>query len=204
MKISRHLLAAVFALAAVGSQAANLVSNGSFEANSIANGSWRTYSTLTGWTGTPNVELRNNVAGAAQDGFNYVELDTSRNSGITQTVFGTGLVDLSFWYSARPQTGTTTNDLNVSFGDFNASFLHGIGNSTNHNIWQQFTQRIDLGYLGSATLAFSAAGASDGYGGSLDNITVTAVPEPGTYVMFLTGLGMMAAVGRRRSRAGKA
>lgn len=34
-----------------------------------------------------------------------------------------------------------------------------------------------------------------------DNISVSAVPEPATYAMLLAGLGMMAAVARRRSRA---
>ncbi len=38
---------------------------------------WSIYPTLIGWTGGPDIELRNNVAGAAYDGVNYVELDTN-------------------------------------------------------------------------------------------------------------------------------
>jgi len=123
----------------------------------------------------------------------------SGNSSISQTIFGTGWVDLSFWYSARPNTNSTTNDLTVSFGDFNATVLKGISNNTGSHTWQQFSQRVDLGNSGSAALTFAAAGVSDSYGGSLDNISVSAVPEPGTYLMFLTGLGLLAAVNRRRT-----
>ena len=84
--------------------AANLVVNGSFEANLQGNGSWHIYSNLTGWTGGANgIELRDNVAGAAFDGANYVELDTYANSSIAQTI-GTTLgtqYNLSFAYSPR-------------------------------------------------------------------------------------------------------
>lgn len=199
MKFSKHLAVAILSLATVGAHAANLVSNGSFEANRLNAGQWNTFSGLDGWTSTSKVELRNNVAGAAQDGFNFAELDVAGNSSISQTIFATGWVDLSFWYSARPKTGVTTNDLLVSFGSFSDTLLDNTGNSRGAHIWQQFNQRIDLGNSGSAVLTFAAAGVSDGYGGSLDNISVSAVPEPGTYLMFLTGLGLLAAVHRRRA-----
>ena len=199
MQFSKKLAIILLSLASVGAQAANLVSNGSFEAERILSGSWTTYKSLTDWSGTKRVELRNNVAGKAQDGFNFVELDVSGNSSISQTIFATGWVDLSFWYSARPNTNSATNDLTLSFGDFSATVHKGISNNTGSHNWQQFTQRIDLGNSGSAALTFAAAGASDSYGGSLDNISVSAVPEPGTYLMFLTGLGLLAAVNRRRT-----
>jgi hypothetical protein len=37
-------------------------------------------------------------------------------------------------------------------------------------------------------------------GGSLDNVSVTAVPEPDSYALMLAGLGLMAAIARRRSK----
>lgn len=199
MKLSKYLAVAILSLVSVGAQATNLVSNASFEANPMGAGQWGAFNSLTNWTSTNKVELRNGVAGAAQDGFNFVELDVNGNSSISQTIFGTGWVDLSFWYSARPNTNATTNDLNVSFGDFTDTLLHNVGNNTSAHLWQQFTQRIDLGYSGSAVLTFAAAGVSDSVGASLDNITVNAVPEPGTPLMVLTGLGLLAAVNKRRS-----
>jgi hypothetical protein len=179
--------------------AANLVTNGSFEATSQSNGTWANYSSLPGWTsGSLGIELRNNVEGAAQDGVKYVELDTTGNSFIEQTIHGTGLVELSFYYSARPNTSTSTNDLTFSLGGFSDTVLHGVGNSTSLHSWQHYTGQVDLGTSGSAVLRFDAAGTSDRVGGSLDNISVTAVPEPETYAMLLAGLGLMGAIARRR------
>ena len=100
MTLRKILAATGLALAAFGAQAsANLVQNGSFESNTLTSGSWSIYSNLVGWTGGPNqIELRNNVAGTAQDGSNFVELDAYRYSSMYQDIFGTGLVNLSFFY----------------------------------------------------------------------------------------------------------
>jgi hypothetical protein len=53
----------------------NLVTNGSFEDTNQANNSWSIYNSVNGWTSSNGIEIRNNVAGAAQDGKNFVELD---------------------------------------------------------------------------------------------------------------------------------
>lgn len=200
MKSMKSIALAMLSTLALGANAAtNLVTNGSFEQTAQTN--WSTYTSLPGWTGQPNVELRNNVSGTAQDGLNFVELDTNANSGITQTITATGLVELSFWYSARPGTSSSTNDLQVSFGNsFQATVLQGVGNSTSTHNWQHFTQIVNLGNSGSAVLAFYARGASDSLGGSLDNISVTSVPEPETYAMLLAGLGVMGTIARRRKQ----
>lgn len=199
MNLKKSLAAALLGLSALGANAAsNLVSNGSFESTVQSGGTWGTYPSLPGWVGLPTVELRNNVSGVAQDGNNFVELDTNRNSGIAQTIVASGLVELSFWYSARPGTGAT-NDIGVSFGEsFQAVVLQGVTNNTGANIWQKFTQVINLGNSGSAVLAFYGQGSSDSFGGSLDNISVTAVPEPETFAMLLAGLGLVGTIARRR------
>jgi hypothetical protein len=38
------------------------------------------------------------------------------------------------------------------------------------------------------------------YGPALDNVSVTAVPEPESYAMLLAGLGLMGAIARRRKQ----
>ena len=96
MTISKTVAVAALAFAAMGAQA-ELVTNGSFEANVQANGTWDIYNNLDGWTGLSNIELRNNVAGAAQDGVNFVELDTTSNMSMKQTITGSGVYQLSFW-----------------------------------------------------------------------------------------------------------
>jgi len=212
MKIQKALISAALVIASVGSHAAtNLVQNGSFEqvtaTNSQNNRTWNVYQSIVGWTGVPNIEVRDNVAGIAQHGSNFVELDTHRttysnvtNSMMYQDILGTGAVEVSFWYSARPRTSATTNDLIFSLGSFSATVLHGVGNSTNAHVWTKYTKFLNLENDGVTRLSFSAAGVQDTYGGSLDNVVITtAVPEPETYAMLLAGLGLMGTIVRRRS-----
>ena len=198
MKITHALATAALALASLGAQAATeYVSNGSFESTAQTAGTWNIYNSVTGWTSTNGIEIRNDVVGVAQDGNNFIELDTAGNSTIFQNVAATGKVVLSFWYSARPYTAAT-NDIGVIFGGFNTALLTGVSNNGSTHNWQHFSQVIDLGSATSTNLVFYAAGTSDGLGGSLDNISVTAVPEPETYAMLLAGLGLMGSIARRR------
>jgi len=227
---SRHnnkpALAAMLAALACGSAGAstNLIVNGSFEdiSNSpgiqhLANGSWSVLSTLPGWTTTAGagIEVRRNVAGTAQDGVQFVELDShsyvpgkpgsfNSNSTMAQTVatVASQIYTLSFWYSPRANTasmGTNTNDLGVYWnGSQLGGTLTGINNTGTHH-WQQYSYSV-VGH-GLDTLSFSALGKQDTYGASLDNVSlITAVPEPGSLAMMIAGLGMLGTIARRRQQ----
>jgi hypothetical protein len=213
MKFKHFAVTTGLALAALSAHAGpNLVTNGSFEqivSTTTAGqnpGTWNVYKSIVGWTGQPNIEVRDRVAGVAQHGGNFVELDTHKtsyssvtNSSMYQDILGTGYVNLSFWYSARPKTGDTTNNLRVQFGSFTDVVLNGVSNTTNSHQWKQFTlNNFKLDDSGSTRLTFSALGKEDTYGGSLDNVVVTAVPEAETYAMMLAGLGLMGTIVRRR------
>ena len=219
MKYGYVLIAASLLAATVGAQAQNLVTNGSFESTTNASapgqtpGTWTVYTSIIGWTGVPNIEVRDRVAGVAQDGGNFVELDThptagapgpNTNSRMYQDILGTGLVNLSFYYSARPNTGPT-NNLGFSFGSASSSsLLAGTSNKSGSHQWIQYTvNNIQLDADGSTRLSFFALGKPDTYGGSLDNVVVTAVtavPEPETYALLLAGLGLLGAAVRRQKR----
>ena len=197
----RKIAIAALLAAPLLANAANLVTNGSFEANAMPTGSWSIYPTLTGWTGTPNIELRNNVAGAAFDGVNYVELDTYSNSGMFQDIATTAGAHyaLSFAYSPRPGTGNT-NDINVLWNGSLVTPLAGTNGSGSHH-WTVFNFDVVGGAGTTSRLTFNAAGVSDSYGGSLDAVSLTsAVPEPETYALMLAGLGAMVFIGRRRKQ----
>jgi hypothetical protein len=201
MNLRKTLAITGLALFAFGAQAANLVTNGSFESNAQKSGSVKSYSSLVGWTGGPNkIELRNNRAGKAQDGSNFVELDVARNSSMYQDISGTGLVNLSFFYAARPGTSAATNGLNFQFGAF-TGILAGVAGGSTHN-WLQYTlNNFLLNASGTTRLSFFATGKSDGLGTSLDNVSVEAVspvPEVETYAMLLAGLGLIGVASRRR------
>lgn len=200
MSLKKSFVCAAVAACAFSAQAQNLVVNGSFEQVSATNtqnsGSWGTYSSIVGWTGTPNIEVRDSVAGTAQQGSNFVELDTNNNSGMFQTINGSGWHELSFWYSARMNVAAGSNGLGFNFGSLSGQVLTNVAGVSSGNVWQQYTAQVLLN--GPTSLMFWATGKSDGLGGSLDNVSVTAVPEPESYAMMLAGLALMGTIARRR------
>ncbi len=189
----------------------NLLTNGSFEATAQASGSWSRLSTMPGWVvGANQVELRNNVAGTASQGSNYVELDVDNNSLISQTL-GTVLgqwYELSFDFSNRAGVAVASNGLGWSFGG--ASGLAPVlgYNATADHQWNHFSILVKATGT-SSTLSLWAIGTSDSLGSSLDNVAlVTAngsalagsVPEPQSLALLLAGLGGLVFASRRRTR----
>ena len=177
--VSRIASSAALMLAvSAGTQAASLLVNGSFESTTQGSGSWAVYNSVSGWTTTfgPGIEIRNNVAGTAQDGNNFVELDSHPspgNSWMAQTFNSPGAtLDVSYWYAARSDTGPTTNGIEV--------WLNGLN-------------------VGANTLEFRAVGTADTYGGSLDNVRVEAVPLPGSLGLLGAGLAALGFARRRRA-----
>jgi hypothetical protein len=204
MKKSMFLAAAgLLAMGAAHADTTNLVSNGSFESNLISAGTYTVLNGngLTGWTaGANGVELRNAIEGTALHGVNYVELDVTNNSSISQNLGSyVGMVNLTFSFSDRLGVAAASNGLSVSLGNFSESFAGGY-NATSDNLWQTISRTFYLDGTNN-TLTFAALGNSDSYGSSLDKISVTAVPEPETYAMFLAGLAALGFVARRRKQA---
>jgi hypothetical protein len=213
------LSCALFTLAMPASATAvNLVSNGSFEQTGNANtqqaaNSWSIYSSIVGWTGAPNIEVRNNVSGSTPFGSSYVELDTNKpgnaNSAIWQmlnTVAGQSY-ELSFSYAQRPDhKGLASNGLCWQVGN---------------EVCRAFGQDLNLGWTtltvqftaqdSQTQLRFAAIGTADTYGTSLDNVSVFAltntaqayskVPEPASLALALLGLTAGGLSARRRRNA---
>ncbi|MFA6179344.1 MAG: FxDxF family PEP-CTERM protein [Candidatus Methylopumilus sp.] len=180
---------------------ANLLINGSFEAESQAAGTWGIYANLTGWTGQNDIELRNNVAGTASEGVNFVELDTTKNNSMFQVVSTTaGLTyNLSFDYAARAGVTSASNPIKAFWNGIELVKATGSGIGKTGNNW--VTLDFEVIATGNDKLTFSAVGTSDSYGGSLDNVVLTsAVPEPSTYGMMLAGLGLIGFSAGRRMR----
>jgi hypothetical protein len=203
---SLALVAGLAAAAAPASAAPSLLVNGSFEADALLPlGTWNVFGTLTGWVGDPGasggIELRRQNAGTAQDGEHFVELDTWRNSWMTQQVTtGAGQhYTLSYYYSPRAGGSAATNPIEVYWNGVQLALNGGDGVGQSNHQWQQFSFDV-VGTGGLDTLRFAAAGTSDGFGGSLDNIALVAaaVPEPGMLALSLAALAALGATGLRR------
>lgn len=199
MLFKSTLAAAACALLTTLSAQAGIV-NGSFEADPQGAGSWNIYNNLTGWLGGgAGIELRNGVAGTAQDGVKYVELDTRTNSSMWQTVLTDAgqHYDLTLWYSPRAGVNSNSNAIEVWWDGAMLGTMNGSGVGAANHVWRQYAFSV-VG-TGSNTLRFAAAGNADGLGGSLDNVRLNAVPEPGSLALVLGALLAGGAALRRRA-----
>lgn len=183
----------------------NIVVNGSFEDTDAATAgiqpqatsSWGVYASLPGWTSTNGIEVRNANAGTAQDGVDFLELDVYQNSTISQTLSTVAghLYNISFWYAPRilGVNAGSTNDIAVIWNG--STLATETGNTAG---WVHYSYNVTA--QGNDVLSFAGVGTSDGAGGSLDNVSVSAVPEPGA--LSLAGLALLGAgAARRRLRA---
>lgn len=192
---------AFFTIAASGASA-NMIVNGSFE-NPAMSG-YNTNTTVQGWTleSGSGIEIQNNAAGAPQDGYNLVELDSDQNSSMFQTIATTAgsKYDLSFWYSPRPDNAPESNTIEVYF---NGKLLESMtGFSAGSTSWKEHTYLVTA-IADTSILKFAAAGNNDTLGGYIDNVSMvpTPTPIPAAIWLFGSGIAGIAAARRRKKTA---
>lgn len=203
--ISKTVTAIAFASAASFANA-NLLTNGDFEANvGLSGTNWGIYQSIDGWNkfDGPGIEVQRNTVIAAQSGNQYVELDSHYNSSMYQEIGGLTVgsaYELSFWYHARTNNGYNDNGINVYWGDYLpgdvAVSIDGL-RQVNTPGWIEQTVKL-VASAETMFLMFAATGYSNSLGGFVDNVSLTAVPEPGTLALF--GLGLMGLVLARRQQ----
>ena len=150
--------------------------------------------------GSPSVDLVGTADGFGNLAFsgNSVDLDGTTGSGfspagelqsVVSLALGTYVVQFEL---AGNERGAPTQTVEISIGDQTQS-LSPTGGYTLETL--TFTNA-------SGKLSFKDLGPADQQGALLDNVTVSAVPEPSTWAMMLIGFaGVGAMTYRRRKQA---
>ncbi len=169
----------------------NLLANGGFEAPNVSTG---TYSIvpdsnpllkwLVAWTGSPasgtlGLEIQDHVAGSPAAGDQHAELDGDHPVTISQqvaTVPGQEYA-IKFKYSPRAGRNAADNAITVKAdGTVLGAALAEDGTANGNTVWADYTRTFTADSA-STLIEFADTGTDTSYGGYLDDMSVTCVPD---------------------------
>ena len=181
------LIAAALSLS--GPVQASVVTNGSFEDG------------LNGWTLTRGAWPEVHTGGTlpAQDGAQYIEMDTTDNAVIRQNVLmDVGRYVFSFWYSPNESGSAASSTVRYRLGGFLNGMLTGATTGVTVGGWTQVTVEFLVTATRNYGLVFASYGTVDGNGGYIDNVSIAPVPAPAAGFALLGGLGALIGLRRRK------
>lgn len=212
------MAAAALTLSTAGNAAVNLITNGSFENASVNPGGGFTSlagpsNAITGWkVGGAGVDY---IGGywQAQDGVRSIDLSGSTlkqgsYAGSVSQSFATvtgHLYQVDFWMAGNPDGGPSLKTVLTSATDNGVNGISQLyandftvtGANTRANMgWEKKTFRF-VATGDPTTLNFQSA-VNTAFGAALDNVSVTAVPEPAVWGMMIAGFGVVGFSSRRR------
>ena len=208
MKLSTLACGAALACAlSVSAQAApNLILNGGFETPLITT---NPSTSGPGFTHRPGTNLTDWVYTGGHAG--SVQFDTTYSPANANVGAGAQSVQIEFPSDSISQSFSTSfgqayllTFLLSGYGPANPSTVGvsvGPASGTFNGVYPNYVTK-SLGFVANAattTLTFTNGGLLGTYP-HLDNVSVTAVPEPETYALMLAGLGVVGMVARRRKQ----
>ncbi|MCF2859466.1 DUF642 domain-containing protein [Pseudoalteromonas sp. SMS1] len=169
MKLSLFAMSMLFASQIA--TADNLITNGSFEQD-VVNSKWKLLNAVTGWQSEgARFEIQTSRLGIinAPDGNQYIELDSTANHSVFQSVATEAgkTYEVSFYYSPRVTGHKQTNKVDVKWNGVTVLNL----NATQRG-WQSFTLSVEAN-SNSSEIRFTGTGTNDSLGGFIDNVVVT-------------------------------
>jgi choice-of-anchor C domain-containing protein len=186
---------------------ASLITNGSFESGTFDGASFDTVNAgsnvITGWTvGGNSVDW---IGGYWQpkDGSRSIDLAGNGPGSLSQsfaTVSGQSYL-VQYWMAGNPDGAPTVKHLDASVVvDVSSSSFDDTGFTKANMGW---TLKSFSFFANSTTSTLTFLDTDTGpYGPALDNVSVTAVPEPATWAMMILGfLGIGFVAYRRKSSA---
>jgi hypothetical protein len=196
---------------------ANLLVNGSFELPLVPVGGYTNYAagsaSVVGWSivgidaaVTSGSFTQNGITFQAQAGNQWIDLagvtSNSSLSGVSQSIVTTpgAAYEMTFYVGSATDGSVffpSTIDLSVN-GQARVSYANLAAPTTSLN-WKQF----NVGFIAqgaSTSLTFYNGCASNNFNCALDNVSVTAVPEPTSGGLLLMGLSAVVAAARARRR----
>ena len=205
----RNLIVGVAAAMTFGSAAnAAAFMNGSFETSATNPGAFTTLAggstAINGWTVGGSSIDHIGTYWNAQNGSRSIDLAGSGIGSISQifdTVAGQAY-NVNFFVSRNPEGGITPRSGFVDVGGAQTLITFSNAASTLSNmLWEQRT--FGFTATGASTnLRFSADPATSAtfFGLALDNVAVSAVPEPSTWAMMLFGFILVGGTMRSRKK----
>ena len=217
--MNRPLLLCLSALGLVlalgGTSRANLITNGSFEAGAYSGGSFETLSAnstaISGWTVSQGTIDWIGSYWTSEDGNHSLDLNGDTTGGIqASTSFSVTKGQsylLTFYMSGNPDGDPVVKSMTVSAGtDASGTYTYDTtGNDDKHMNWVQKSLAFTAHSTGAETLTFTSnVNVNDNrFGPALDNVSLTAVPEPATVALCGTSLLGIAGLAWRRGRKAK-